>query len=50
MLVLDGYEHLHAYKDQRGHKDVILGKVAVVNEPDNRMSLRSESLSPAASH
>lgn len=29
LLVLDGYEHLHVYKDQRGNKDVILGKVAV---------------------
>ena len=29
LLVLDGYEHLHVYEDQRGHKDVILGKIPV---------------------
>ena len=29
LLVLDGYEHLHVYKDQRGAKDVILGKEPV---------------------
>lgn len=29
LLVLDGYEHLHVYKDQRGHEDVILGKEPV---------------------
>lgn len=29
LLILDGYEHLHVYKDQGGDKDVILGKVAV---------------------
>ena len=29
LLILDGYEHLHVYKDQRGEKDVILGKIAV---------------------
>ena len=29
LLVLDGYEHLHVYKDQRGDKDVMLGKEPV---------------------
>ena len=41
LLVLDGYEHLHIYKDQRGHKDAILGKVAVTPQLTDAETLYS---------
>ena len=41
LLVLDGYEHLYVYLDQRGDKDVILGKEPVPPDFTDRQALYS---------